>query len=268
MFNVIMNVGNYLEGETYMKKVLVAITILSLFAGVANLSSQAVTTDNSKDRGYISVNTTAQTELTPNVADISFSVKTSDAKSMQKATLANKEISDKVYAELKALINQATGDYIKTSDFNASPVYSYSNSKRNLDKYEVSNRVVVHTKSIENIGKMIDKAIAAGATNVDSLSFSVSNYDSQCDQLINQATKKAYNRASMLAKTTNTVILGVSSLNTSCSSEGGNSRPRFYMAKNMLSAAAADSAPESTGMALSEGVIKINANVNASFFVK
>lgn len=251
-----------------MKKVLVAITVLSLFAGVANLSSQAVTSDNSKDRGYISVNTNAETELTPNVADISFAIKTSDTKSMQKATNSNKEISDKVYAELKALINPSAGDYIKTSDFNASPVYSYSNSKRTLDKYEVSNRVVVHTKTIDNIGKMIDKAIASGATNVDNLSFSVSNYDSQCDQLITQAAKKAYSRANILAKATNSTILGISNLSTSCSSEGGNVRPRLYMAKNMLSAVAADSAPESAGMSVSEGVIKIHANVNASFFVK
>ena len=250
-----------------MKKVLVAITILSLFAGVANLSSQAVSTDTSKDKGHISVNTTAQTELTPNVADIAFAVKTSDIKFMQKATNANKEISDKVYAELKALINPASGDYIKTSDFSATPVYSYSNNKRTLDKYEVSNRVVVHTKSVDKIGKMIDKAVAAGATNVDSLSFSVSNYDAKCDELITQAAKKAYNRANILAKATNSTILGISSLTTSCSSEGGNGR-RLYMAKNMLSAAASDSAAESTGMAVSEGVVKINANVNASFFVK
>ena len=250
-----------------MKKTLIAIMVFSLIAGAANLSTQAVTTETTRDRGYISVNTSSDMEIAPDVAEISFAIRTSDTKSMQKATASNKEISDKVYSELKSMINPAVGDYIKTSNFNASPVYSYSNSKRNLEKYEVSNRVTVHTKSIENVGKMIDNAITAGATNVDSLSFSLSNYESQCDDLIAKAAKKAYGRANLLAKVMNTTVTGVSNLNTSCSTNGG-SQPRLYMAKNML-AATADSASESaSGMSISNGVIKINANVNATFFVK
>lgn len=250
-----------------MKKVLIVITVLSLFAGISNLSTQAVTTDTNKDRGYINVNVSTEEESVPDVAEITFAIKTSDSKSMQKATNANKEISDKVYSELKSLINPASGDYIKTSNFNAAPVYSYVNSKKNFEKYEVTNSVTVHTKVIDNVGKMIDKAILAGATNVDSLSFSLSNYEAQCDELIAKATKKAYNRANILAKITNTSVAGISSLNTSCSSNGG-SQPRFYMAKNMLSAAAESTSDTASGMTISNGVIKINANVNASFFVK
>ena len=135
-----------------MKKIMISIAVLSLFAGCASLSTQAVTADNTKDKGTISINTSADTEVSPDVAELSFAIKTSDTKSMQKATAQNKEISERVYNELKAMINPATGDYIKTSDFNASPVYSYQNSKKNLDKYEVSNRVIVHTKSIDKVG--------------------------------------------------------------------------------------------------------------------
>jgi len=256
-----------MKGEISMKKTLLVITVLSLFAGLANLSTQAVTTDTNKDKGYISVNTSADLEIAPDVAQITFAIKTSDTKSMQKATAANKEISDKVYTELKSMINPAVGDYIKTLNFNASPIYSYSNSKRNFDRYEVTNSVTVNTKSIDNIGKMIDKALTLGATNVDSLSFSLSNYESQCDELIAKATKKAYNRANTLAKIMNTSIAGVSSLSTSCNSSGGT-QPRLYMAKNMLSAAADSASESASGMAISNGVIKIYANVNASFFVK
>ncbi len=251
-----------------MKKLLVAISVLSLLSGFTSLSSQAVTTDNSKDKGYISVNTNSEIETAPDVAEIAFAVKTYDTKSMQKATAANKGISDKVYSELKAMINPAAGDYIKTLNFNAQPLYTYTNSKRNFDKYEVSNRVIVHTKSIDKLGKMIDNALNAGATNVDSLSFSLSNYDSQCDDLIAKASQKAYKRASVIAKSLNTSILGVSSVNTSCSTSGSN-QSRLYMAKNMMADMAAGSVAEAdSGMTISNGVIKINANVNVSFFVK
>ena len=196
-----------------MKKVLLTAAVLGLLIGAAPLSTQAVTA--AVERGYISVSTTANTELAPDVAEVSIAVQTTDSKSMQKATIQNKEISDKVIAALKSMINTADGDYIKTSDFNASPIYSYSGSRRTLDKYQVSNSIIIHTKSIEKVGSMIDKAIALGATNVDSLAFSVSNYENQCNDLLAIATKKAQNRANAIAKTVPTSITGIRSMDVS-----------------------------------------------------
>ena len=247
-----------------MKKNMVILSVIALLVSTACVSVQAVTTNN--DRGTISVNTTANTEIAPDVAEISFAVQTSDIKSMQKATLANKEISDKVFAELKAMIDSTKGDYIKTSDFSANPVYSYVNSKRTFEKFEVSNRVIVHTKSIDKVGKMIDNAIAAGATNVDNLSFSVSNYENSCNDLIAIATKKAKDRAEVIAKSLSTTLLGINNISTSCSTNNYNP-PRFYMAKNMIADVAAESSLGS-GTSISNGVVKVNANVNASFYVK
>lgn len=250
-----------------MKKTLIAITVLSLFAGCATLSTQAVT-QVAQERGYISVNTSANTEIAPDVAEISFAVQTSDTKSMQKATQLNKEASERVLAILKSMISPVNGDYIKTSDFSASPIYTYSGNKRNLDKYEVSNRVIVHTKSLDKVGSMIDKAIEAGATNVDNLSFSVSSYDSQCNELIGIATKKAYTRAGIIAKNTSSTLDGVRSFDVSCNANNYNT-PRLYMAKNMLSEVAADAAVSGgSATTVSGGVVKIYANANASFFVK
>ena len=249
-----------------MKKTLLAITVLSLLAGCATLSTQAVT-QTTPERGTIHVSTSANTELAPDVVEISFAVVTSDTKSMQKATILNKETSDKVLSTLKAMLKTDNGDYIKTSDFSASPIYSYSGSKRNLDKYEVSNRVIVHTKSLDKVGTMIDKAIEAGATNVDNLTFSVSNYDAQCDQLLGIATQKAKNRANVVAKNLSTTLDGIQSFNLSCNANNNNT-PRLYMAKNMFSAVADEAATGSSPTSISGGVVKINANVNATFFVK
>lgn len=86
----------------------------------------------------------------------------------------NKEISDKVYSYLKSVITSANGDYVKTSNFSASPSYIYNNNKRTLDKYNVSNNVIVHTKSIDKISTIIDNSLSLGATDVDSLNFLLS----------------------------------------------------------------------------------------------
>ena len=247
-----------------MKKGLVAITVLSLLIMSTNISAQAVSLE--KDKGTISVNTSSYTEIVPDMAEISFAIITSDTKSMQKATMLNKEISQKVYNDLEAMISAEKGDNIKTSDFSATPIYSYSNSKKNFERYEVSNRVVLKTKSIDKVGTIIDKAIKAGATNVENLSLSVSDYDAQCNDLISNATKKALTRANAIAGALSTSIIGLNNISTSCSANNYN-QPRLYTAKNMISDVTAESLSTS-GAVISKGVVKINANVNASFFVK
>ena len=252
-----------------MKKNLFAGMLCVLLLSISLIGAQAVTNNGDKDRGHISVSTSADMEIAPDVAEIAFAVKTFDSKSIQKATTANKEISDKLYSTLKSMINTSNGDYVKTSNFSANPIYSYHDKKRVLDRYEVNNRVIVHTKSLDKIGTMIDKSIELGATNVDSLNFSISNYESQCNNLIEKAAKKATTRAQIAAKNTNTILDGIQFMDISCSENTVRSMPRMYMAKNML-ASVADGVSEeaASGTSISEGVIKIYANVNVSFYVK
>lgn len=246
-----------------MKKCLLIALTLALVAGFVPISAKAVS--DTVERGFISVNTTANTEITPDVADISIAVKTYDNKSLQKATTENKEISERVLASLKTLINTSNGDYVKTINYSASPLYTYSNNKRNFDKYEVSNTVIVHTKSIDKVGEMIDKAISSGATNVDNLALSVSRYDDECNQLLVKATQKARSRADLLAKSALTSVTGVRSLNVSCSANNSVTPQYRMLAANMGSA---DMEAKSTSTSIEKGIVKVYATVNATFFVK
>jgi len=248
-----------------MKKVLLLAIVSAVVLGCA--STQAITTNTNIERGYISVNTTANAELAPDVAEVSIAVQTYDNKSMQKATLQNKEISEKVIAELKAMINTANGDFIKTTDYNASPLYSYSGNKRTLDKYQVSNSVIVHTKSIDKVGAMIDKAISLGATNVNSLSFSVSNYENECNNLLELASKRAKTRAEAVAKAVPAQIAGIRTMDVSCSANNAV-RTQYRLMKSNMMMDAAGAAPEAASTSIESGVVKIYANVNASYFVK
>lgn len=245
-----------------MKKFLISAAIVGLALGCASV--QAIS--ESIERGYISVNTSANAELAPDVAEISIAVKTYDNKSMQKATLQNKEISEQVISTLKSMIDTSKGDYIKTADFSATPIYSYSGNKRNFDKYQVSNSVVVHTKSIDKIGTMIDKAIALGATDVNSLNFSVSNYETQCNDLLTLAAKKASARANAVAKTVPTTLSGIRSMDVSCSTSN-SSRPQYKMLMANR-AMMMDSETAGSSTTIESGVIKVFANVSATYFVK
>lgn len=249
-----------------MKKILAVAIVLGVVVCGASFASS---TQAETERGYISVNTSANTEITPDVVEINIAVKTTDSKSMLKATTDNKATSDKVYTAIKTMINPANGDYVKTADYNATPVYSYNSAgKKNFDKYEVSNNIIVHTKNIEKTGAIIDKAISLGATNVNELSFSVSDYEKQCNDLLEIAAKKAKTRADIAAKSSESYITGIKSMDINCTTNNNRVVQYRLFAKNMATDSVGSIAPEAASTPIQSGVIKIFANLNASYFVK
>ncbi len=252
-----------------MKKFIAAAIIAGMMVtGFYTISSAA---DNTPERGFISVSTNANAEISPDTVEINISVKTKDQKSLQKAATDNKLISDKVYGAIKAMINTQNGDYIKTADYDARPIYTYtSNNKKILDKYEVSNSIIVHTKNIDKAGDMIDKAIGLGATDIKDLRFSVSTYEKQCNELIDIAAKKAKTRVDVAAKASGTYITGVKNMNISCSENTSNRVQYRFMAKNamMMDSAGAVQAEAAPSTPIQSGIVKIYANLNAEYFIK
>ena len=221
------------------------------------------------DRGTIHASANSYKELSPDTVEISIAVVTNDNKSMQKATTQNKDISDKIYNTMKSMINTTNGDYVKTSNFSAQPVYTYVSNRRVLDKYEVSNRIIVHTKAIDKAGTLIDKAILLGATNIDNLNFSLSSYESQCDDLLATATKKTRSRAEKMAAAAGTSITGIQSVSGNCGTSGATRRVMYnMMAKSAIAEDAMQEAPAAGSIPIETGTLRLDANVNASYFVK
>lgn len=238
-----------------MKKTLLSATILIMFAFVG-LCAIADTTE--KDKGYISVSSSSSQEVSPNQAEISLSIETSD-KTMQKASEDNKKIANSVYSSLKSLLGK--DDYIKTNNYSAHPQYIYTKeNKKIFDKYVVTNSVVVRTKNTSLVPKLIDTAIAQGATGVNNLRFSASNYDEACNGALAELTKKTYTQADTVAKSINAQIAGIKSIDTSCNSEN-NSMPYAPMMANK--------AMDGMGATpIESGKIKIFANISAAFYVR
>lgn len=251
-----------------MKKFLIA-ALISGF--VASVCVPVIAIDNNVEKGYLSVSYTTEKEVTPDTVEFSISIKTNDKKAMQEASAKNKEISNKVYEYLKSNINAANGDFIKTSNYNANPVYIWKDNKRILDKYEVSNNITVHTKSLDNVSTLIDKSIQLGATGVDSLNFTLAKKDEKCAELLSISGKELRKRADIVASAVGTSVTGVKNIRTSCSLNQRRvnySYSNRYMAKAMLAdGAVAEAAPEPVTN-IESGNITIYANVDGDFFVK
>lgn len=253
-----------------MKKIFVASAMLSLMVLAQNSSLPVNAIDNSVERGYVSVSYTTEKEVSPDTVEFSIAIRTEDKKSMQEASSKNKEISNKVYEYLKTNIKPANGDYIKTSNYSANPIYVYKDNKRIFDKYEVSNNIIVHTKSLDKISTYIDRAIQMGATGVNSLNFTLSNKDQKCADLLALSGKEVRKRADVVAISVGSSVTGIKSVRTSCSLNQRHSTfaysNRLLAKAAMADGAAMEVAEPSTN--IESGNITIYASVDADFFVK
>lgn len=242
-----------------MKKFLIlsAIAVLALSA----------TAFAGSEKGVINSSASVNKSITPDTVELSIAVISTDKQSMQTATKKNKELTEKLYKAMKEMINPENNDYVKTSDLSAQPIYEYANNKRTFSRYEVSNVMTVSTKNVDKTGKIIDKAISLGASRIDNLNFTLSSYEAQCDEMLLTATRKTRVRAENIAKTAGTRILGVQSIDGSCSTSNNTNRRVYY---NMMAKSAMADGVEAAGSSvpIESGSMKIFANINASYFVK
>jgi len=239
-----------------MKKIFALIIGFLVISSVAGASSVV-----EKDAGFISVNASSTKEVAPNQVEITVNIETSD-KSLQKASAENKIIADKVYSSLKSILNVDKGDYVKTQNYSANPVYVYTKeNKKVFDKYVVLNNVVVRTKNTTLASKIVDTAIAQGATKVNDLQFLVADYDSACNEALSELTKRAYSQAKAIAESINSQIIGTKSISSTCNPEN-NQRPVYAM----MGRSSMDNSAYPTP--IESGKIKIYANIDAAFYVK
>lgn len=246
-----------------MKKLSLVVLLVSSMMLVPALAA-----DVPSDKGFVSVSYSTEKEVSPDTVEFSVSVRTTDKKAMQEASTKNKEISNKIYDYLKVNINTSQGDYIKTSNYSAGPIYTYKDGKKFFDRYEVSNNIIVHTKSLDKISTMIDKSVELGATNVNSLNFSLSNKDGLCESMLSKAGKQIRSRADVVASSVGASVVGVKEIRTSCSLNQrhvGYTNLRLMKANGVSMDAAA---PEAASTSIESGNITIYANIDADFYLK
>ncbi len=219
--------------ETSDNKLYVIIVILSIaivviaaglysvaVAGTAGVKLFNVTTPGQK---LLYVSGSASTFVVPDTASISLGVLT-QAPSARETSDKNAALMNAVISALK---NQGLTDReIQTSVFSIQPVYSYpkDGGAPTITGYSASNNVVVTTRMVGNVSDILDKSVAAGANQVNGISFMVSE-DKQKqihDDLLAEAVKDAREKADRLAESLGVKITGVSSTSIS---EGGIPQP-------------------------------------------
>ena len=116
------------------------------------------------------------------------------------ATTAQQIVANKmnnVLASLKKL--GLSQDKLETSDFDLQARYEYQGGKRTFIGYTASNTIKVTLDDLAQVGKTIDTAIAAGANNINDVSFSVKEPAPYKKSALEKAFHAAKEKAEVIA---------------------------------------------------------------------
>ncbi len=127
-------------------------------------------------------------EIMPDKAELWFGVETNSSSALEAQT-SNKDITQAIIDALKKA-GVAESD-METINYNMYPrqVWDEKTYTYKTDGYIVSNTIKLNTKDFSKIGNYIDIAVRAGATNINSVSFSLSTEIETAEKT--EALKKA-----------------------------------------------------------------------------
>lgn len=96
-------------------------------------------------------------------------------------------------SEVVELLRDREVENLQTTGIRLQPQYNYTDNERRLQGYKANNLVSFRIKT-DNIGDLLDQAVSAGATRIDSVNFTAT------DSVIAQAKKEALRSATLDAQ--------------------------------------------------------------------
>lgn len=195
-----------------MKYVASAITvILALSAPAAAQQEQRIPTLNANGTGAVSV--------VPDIAIVTIGV-VSRAETARAALDANNADLAKVIATIQSTGVEDTD--IGTSGFSVNPIYesrpkpaSSAEKAPRIVGYQVSNEVRVTIRDIADSGAILDKVVTAGANQIGSIQFDVSDREAPADEALKQAIAEATRKANIMADAAGVDLVRILDINAS-----------------------------------------------------
>lgn len=182
-----------------------------------------------------------ETRVAPDMATINLGVN-SEAPTAVGAMQANATQANKIIAALRKA-GIADKD-IQTSGLNLNAQYDYvENQPPKLRGYQASNQVTITVRDLARLGQAVDATVAAGANQVNGISFGLSDPTAAENAARQQAVKALAAKANLYAAATGYKLQRLVSL-----SEGGGYTPPSPMPiMAMARMEKADSTPVSPG---------------------
>ncbi len=206
----------------------------------------------------ISVVGNATVTMVPDQATVNASVITTESSASQAVSENNSRYGAITAALVRAGINRDdvtlsyyNVNYVPRPNANAMPANPSPDDRYG---YTVTRSFAVKVRSIDRAGAVVDAATAAGATNIDSVSFGLANADRARAQAARKAVDDARAKAEDLAKAAGLHITGIRSIEFEAAP--GIIRP-MAMAK--------EAGPAQAPTVFDSGDVNVTANVTVVF---
>ncbi len=191
-----MDNDNVFHGSKRGHMFIVALLILAVTSIVI---IALVTTGKTSDQDRFTVTGSGTVYAKANIANIEVGLKTEAKKTAAEATIESTKKMNDIVAELKKLGIEEKD--IKTSNYNLSPVYNYTNQKgQELIGYEVTQNLTLKIRDLTKIGDVIAKTTEKGANQIGNINFTIDDEFALKNQARELAIVKAQEKAALIAK--------------------------------------------------------------------
>jgi uncharacterized protein len=236
----------------YLSQVNISVNAQTVFAH--NIGSNPI-------NSTLSVSGMATTKVKPDKVILSLGVETTN-KTADEALSSNSKLMSKTLAALKAA--GVRENETSTSSFSISPNYNYSESSRGiLTGFTAGNSVIIESNAINRTSKWIDTAISAGANNINSIDFTLSDKKQKAitNSLITQSIDNAKEKARIAASALGLKVIGVKSINFIEFSPPTIPQQQSFVAK------AAPTSPNAASTPIIPGEQEIAQNIDIVFIL-
>lgn len=178
--------------------ILVAAGVVAMLAQASAPKIANAQTATSTPKTNIGVSGTGRVTVQPDTAIASVGVDIT-APTLSEAT---KQASEKMTAVINAIKAQGVdAKDIQTTSYNVYPITNQpkQGESSQITGYRVSNIVTVKIRDIDNVGKVLDAALEAGANSVNGVFFTVNDPSKAQDEARTLAVKDAMAKAETLA---------------------------------------------------------------------
>lgn len=145
----------------------------------------------------VTVNSTEKVTVTPDIAEIVYSVQT-QAPEAEACQQKNTEETDRVIALLKE--NGVKETSIQTTGYRLDPQYDWSSDRQVLAGYEARTTLTVSDLPIDQVGTLLSQSVSAGINNIESISYLSSQYDASYQEALGLAVAAAQSKAQAMAE--------------------------------------------------------------------
>ncbi len=245
--------------------IIFALIGMVLFGGLAYVMGQAsgetvmIREGDMENKTLLTLSGSAERDVEPNLVKFNVGVETINE---------NAEISASENAEIMVNIKQALIDSgipeknIKTNYYYINREYIYPKEDvLPVVKYKTTHSLLVETTQINEIGKIIDSCVQAGANNVGNVQFTLDDetMNEIKKELVSEAIENARDKANSMASDLSQKVVKVKSMNTNTDYYINYNYYNRLLETDLISAGKVD-----TEIFMDD--IKVTAHVNAEYY--